>query len=165
MVPLSIIGLNWCQHAGWMLVLYDSGRGRRLQITLRLEDALVVGQELARQRSDRSALYTLVGTLLGQQPHLASVGLMLADGGRASAALVLHADAGQQMFSTSTADAVALAIRVGLPILAEETLMDTFGVGEESDLPERAAGIGEEGTAIPRAFRLALDDPPGGDAA
>src|SRR5215212_2890837 len=124
MVPLSIIGLNWCQHAGWMLVLYDSGRGRRLQITLRLEDALVVGQELARQRSDRSALYALVGTLVRQQSDPVSVNL-------------------------------ALTVRAGLPLFADEELMATFGVGEEPDLTERSGDVSGDRTTIPHVFRLA----------
>ena len=40
MALVSIQGLTWCQHAGWMLVLYDGASQRRLQITLALPDAL-----------------------------------------------------------------------------------------------------------------------------
>ena len=165
MVPLSISGLNWCAHAGWMIVLYDTDRRRRLQITLRLEDALVVGQELARQPSDRSALYALVGTLVRQQSDPVSVNLALTDGRHAATALVVSADADQKRCAIPTADAVALAVRAGLPLFADEELMATFGVGEEPDRTRRPEDAGGDRTTIPHVFRLALDDPPSGDTA
>jgi hypothetical protein len=38
------MGLNWCQHAGWPLALYDARGKRRLQITLRLAARRAVGR-------------------------------------------------------------------------------------------------------------------------
>jgi bifunctional DNase/RNase len=158
MVALSIMGLNWCQHAGWTVVLYDGRRRRRLQITLRLEDALTVGQELSGQRTERSDLYELVGAVLKRQPHLASVTLAHGGHNRASTAVVVHTDEGPVRYSTSTAVGVALAVRAGLPIVADEALMDECAVADE---PESAAeDETPEPTPIPRAFHLALVEPP-----
>jgi bifunctional DNase/RNase len=161
MVTLSILGLSWCQHAGWKIVLYEQGRGRRLQVTLAPEDAVVVGQELARHPSERAGLYSLVGALLRQQPHRASVVLALSESNRARTALVVHADNGEQTYLTSPADGVALAVRARLPILAEEALLDTFGLDDDSaatDPGDEAPGA----TPVPEAFRQALDGPSAG---
>jgi hypothetical protein len=53
---------------------------------------------------------------------------------------------------------------VGLPIYADEALMATFGVDDTPDPAERAEETSDQITAIPQAFRLALDNPPGGEA-
>ncbi len=79
MVAKSVLGLHWCQHVGWMVVLYDAETGRRPQVTVPAEDAVVVGRELARQPSERPGLYTLVAALLRQQPRLASISLDLVE--------------------------------------------------------------------------------------
>ncbi|HZR99230.1 MAG TPA: hypothetical protein VFE37_11010 [Chloroflexota bacterium] len=161
MVALSILGLSWCQHAGWKVVLYEPGRGRRLQVTLSPEDAVVVGQELARQPSPRAGLYSLVGALLRQQPHRASVKLALAENSRARTAVVVHADDGEQAYLTSAADGVALAVRARLPICAEEALLDRFGIEDEAE-DAQPPGDASSATPIPEAFRRALDGPSGG---
>jgi hypothetical protein len=161
MALVSIQGLTWCQHAGWMLVLYDGASQRRLQITLALPDALAVGQELAGRATERSGLYQLIGGMLRAQPHPASVTLGLAEDSRARTALVIRTEDGPRTFATSTADGVALALRAGLPIVAEGDLLDAFGVPCEP-----AEGVEAEQAAerseIPPAFRLALEDV-GGD--
>src|SRR5919202_2430655 len=133
MVALSILGLSWCQHAGWKIILYEPERRRRLQVTLAPEDAVVIGQELARHPSERAGLYALVGALLRHQPHRASVTLALAESNRARSALVVHADDGEKVYPTSAADGVALAVRARLPIFAEEALLDAFGLDDESE--------------------------------
>jgi hypothetical protein len=160
MVGMSVLGLSWCHEGGWLLVLYAASQRRRLQIRLGLEDAMVLGQELVRRPTDRSALYGLVGTLLRQQSGFASVDFALAEANRASAALVLRTDDGQVACPTSTADAVGLAMRTGLPIFAEEALLEAFGVAlAPGEAPRHQAASNE--TEVPRAFRLALDEPPG----
>ena len=159
MIAMSVLGLNWCQHAGWTLALYDAHRKRRLQITLRLEDALVVGQELARQPTDRSGLYMVIGSLLRRQPKPASVNLALADSSRAQVSLVVRTDDGPIRCPMSSADGIALAMRAGLPIYADEALLDAFGVAvdpESLDDDELAVDPSE----IPSIFRQALSDPP-----
>ena len=141
MVTLSILGLNWCQHACWKIVLCEQGRGRRLQVTLTPGDAVVVGHELAQHPSERAGLYSLVGSLLRQQPHQASVVLALSESNRARTALVVHADEGEKSYVTSAADGVALAVRARLPIMADEALPDAFGVEGEAapaELPTEA---------------------------
>jgi len=158
MVALSIMGLSWCQHAGWTVVLYDGRRRRRLQITLRLEDALTVGQELSGHRTDQTDLYQLVGAVIKRQPDLASVTLGHGGRNRASTALFVHTDEGPVRYPTSTAVGVVLAVRAGLPIVADEALMEACGVADEPE--PRAHGEPPEGTPIPRAFHLALVDPP-----
>jgi bifunctional DNase/RNase len=157
MIALTILGLNWCQHAGWKIVLYEQGRGRRLQVTLTPEDAVVVGHELAQHASERAGLYSLVGALLRQQPHRTSVVLKLSESNRARTTLVVHADEGEKSYVTSAADGVALAVRARLPILADEALLDAFGVEDEAgaELPTEASAA----TPIPEAFRHALDGP------
>src|SRR5581483_3885790 len=157
MALVSIQGLTWCQHAGWMLVLYDGASQRRLQITLGLPDALAVGQELAGQATERTGLYQLIGELLRAQPHPATVTLGLAGASRARTALVIRTDDGPRTFATSTADGVALALRAGLPIVAEGDLLDAFGVpcgAADGEEVEPAA----ERCEIPPAFRRALED-------
>ena len=161
MAALSIMGLNWCQHAGWMVVLYDGAQKRRLQITLRLEDALTVGQELAGQHTAHSALYQLVGAVLKRQPHLASVALSHSGRNRASTTVVVQTDDGPLHYPTSTAVGIALALRAGLPIMADEALMAMCGVVDERE-PQGPHALSEP-TPIPRAFRLALVEPPDED--
>ena len=142
MVALSVLGLNWCQHAGWMVVLYDGRRKRRLQVTLQMEDAVIVGQELSGQCTVHSPLYQLVGA--GQN--------------RASTTVVMDTDEGVQTYPTSTAVGVALAVRAGLPIVADEALMQACAVADDEAEPQ----VGDHGprpTPIPRAFHLALVDP------
>ena len=114
MVALSILGLNWCQHAGWKIVLREAGRGRRLQVTLSPEEAVVVGHELAQHSSERSGLYLLIGALLREQPHLASINLALTESNRARTALVVRADESETAYPTSAADGIALAVRARL---------------------------------------------------
>jgi bifunctional DNase/RNase len=159
MVALSIVGLNWCQHAGWTLALYDARGKRRLQITLRLDEALLLGQELARKPTDRSGLYMLVGTLLRNQPQPASIKLALAESSRASVALVVGTDEERIGCPTSPADGVALAVRAGLPILAEEELLAAFGVPVQDDSPGSEEQAFEP-SEIPLAFRQALNELP-----
>jgi bifunctional DNase/RNase len=159
MVSMSVLGLTWCQHAGWTLSLLDVAGKRRLQLTLRLEEALVLGQELARRQTDRSGLYTLVGAILRRQPQPASVHLTWVPPGCARVALVLGSGDGEIDCITSPADGVALAARVGLPIVADEALLEAFGVPAEPELLEGAAPA-EQPVEIPHAFRLALTDPP-----
>jgi Domain of unknown function (DUF151) len=159
MVALSIMGLNWCQHAGWTLALYDARGKRRLQITLRLDEALLLGQELAMKPTDRSELYMLVGTLLRNQPQPASIKLALAESSRASVALVVGTGAERIGCPTSPADGVALAVRAGLPIQAEEDLLEAFGVSTEDESPDCDEQAFEP-SEIPLAFREALKELP-----
>src|SRR3954468_7892534 len=109
MVAMSVLGLTWCQHAGWTLSLLDVAGKRRLQLTLRLDEALVLGQELARHQTDRSGLYTLVGTILKRQPLPASVQLSWVPPGCARVALVMGTGESEIDCLTSPADGVALA--------------------------------------------------------
>ncbi|HLH25901.1 MAG TPA: hypothetical protein VK066_25560 [Chloroflexota bacterium] len=157
MVALSILGLSWCQHAGWKVVFYEAGRGRRLQVTLSPEDAVVVGQELAHQPSERAGLCALVGALLRQHAGRVSVNLGLADTNRARTSLVLHGDAGEAVYPTSAADGVALALRARLPIFADEALLDAFGVEDEREADAPPADL-PGATPIPEPFRQALQD-------
>lgn len=161
MVALSILGLSWCQHAGWKIVLYEPGRGRRLQVTLAPEDAVVIGQELGQQPSERAGLYALVGALLRQQPHPASVTLALAESNRARTCLVVRTDNGETAYPTSAADGVALAVRARLPIFADEALLAAFGLEDESE-PAAPPADGPSATPIPEPFRHALDGPSAG---
>jgi bifunctional DNase/RNase len=168
MVPLSVLGLNWCAHGSrWLLALYDPQQGRLLQITVSPADAVMLGQVLAGQPSERSGLYTLVGALLRQQPQLASIQLALDVPDRARTALVLSGDGVRRTYPTSTADGVALAIRAGLPIYADEQLLERFGIGGSAESPpdtECAPGT----SPIPAAFRRALEatgpEPPAREA-
>jgi bifunctional DNase/RNase len=155
MVALSVLGLQWCQHVGWMVVLYDASRGRRLQVAVPAEDAVVVGRELAQQPSARSGLYTLVGALLRRRPDLASITFALTGESRACARLVVRGADGSTTYPTSAADGVALAVRAGLPIYAEEALLAAYGI---EDAPEAAAPADDAPGAspIPPAFRRAL---------
>jgi bifunctional DNase/RNase len=155
MVSMSILGLTWCQHAGWTLSLLDTTGKRRLQLTLRLDEALVLGQELARRQTDRSGLYTLVGTILKRQSQPASVHLTWVPPGNARVALVIGTGDNEIDCLTSPADGVALAARVGLPIVADEALLEAFGVPAEPEL--LADALPPE---IPLAFRQALAEPP-----
>jgi bifunctional DNase/RNase len=163
MFAMSVLGLNWCQHAGWTLALYDTRGRRRLQITLRLDEALVLGQELAMKPTDRSGLYLLVGTLLRNQPEPASINLTLADSARASVALIVGTDGARIGCPTSPADGVALAVRAGLPILADDALLQAFGVPAEPAASDREEPASEPAD-IPLAFRQALSDSPDGAA-
>lgn len=159
MVALSILGLNWCQHAGWKVVLREAGRGRRLQVTLSPEEAVVVGHELAQRSSERSGLYLLVGALLREQPHLASINLALTESNRARTALVVRADERETAYPTSAADGIALALRARLPIFADETLLDAFGIDDDSvSVLDADAGPGT--SPIPQPFRRALGNQP-----
>ncbi len=159
MVAMSVLGLNWCQHAGWTLALYDAHRKRRLQITMCLEDALVLGQELARRPTERSGLYTTIGTLLRQQPRFASINLALADSSRADVALVVRTDDGRIRCPLSSADGIALAVRAGLPIHADDALLDAFGVPVDGE-PLADDEPSDQPAEIPPIFRQALSDPP-----
>jgi bifunctional DNase/RNase len=159
MVAMSILGLTWCQHAGWTLSLLDTAGKRRLQLTLRLDEALVLGQELARRPTDRSGLYTLVGAILKRQPQPASVHLTWVPPGCARVALVVGAGESELDCTTSPADGVALAARVGIPIVADEALLEAFGVPAEPELLDEATPA-DEPSEIPLAFRQALGDPP-----
>jgi bifunctional DNase/RNase len=158
-VALSVLGLNWCQHAGWMVVLYDGRRKRRLQVTLQMEDAVIVGQELSGQCTMHSPLYQLVGAVVRRQPHAARIALARAGQNRASTTVVMDTDEGVQTFPTSTAVGVALAVRAGLPIVADEALMQACAVAEDEAEPQ-AGEHRPRPTPIPRAFHLALVDPP-----
>ena len=158
MVTMSVLGLNWCRHAGWLVVLYDPESRRRLQVSLAPEDAVVLSGELAQRGSERSGMYGLVGAFLRDQPRFASVNFALAAANRASAALVLHLEPGQTAsYPTSTVDGVALAMRVGLPIFVEEALIEACGVQTDPELkcdPRPAAAP----TVVPRAFEVALGE-------
>src|SRR3954470_13939108 len=101
MLALSVLGMNWCQHAGWMVVLYDAAHARRLQVTLPPEDGAVISRELARQPSERTNLYGLVGALLRRQPERASVNLTLSDGNRARAFLVVEGEDADARYPTT----------------------------------------------------------------
>jgi bifunctional DNase/RNase len=140
-----------------MLVLTDTEECRRLQITLRLEDAVVVGQELAGRPSQRSGLYRLIDEILRCQAYPVQVNLALGESDRAAAALVLGTEDGTLAFPTSPSDGIALAVRAQLPICAEAALMDRFGVS--TGQPPPAPPVPQT-TAIPEAFRLALESPP-----
>lgn len=165
MVTLSILGMHWCQHAGWMVVLYDGHRKRRLQITLGLEEALTLGQTLAGRHTADGALYDLVGTVLRRgDAHAARVALNHAGQRRATTSILLDGGDGMLSYPTSTAVGVALAVRAGLPLVADESLMEVCSVPEEPDDSEAADGLPEP-TPIPRAFHLALVEPPEDDDA
>src|SRR6185436_2617045 len=89
MVPMSVLGLNWCPHAGWTVVLGDPNSQRRLRFGVPLADALVLGQELVGRRTERSGLYELVRAMVCQQVQPAHVQLSLAAAGVGEASLVL----------------------------------------------------------------------------
>ncbi|MBX5491967.1 MAG: bifunctional nuclease family protein [Chloroflexi bacterium] len=158
MIALSVEGLRWCEHAGWLLVLCDPRGARRLQITLSLPDAVTLGHELAGRCTERTGLYGLIGALVRERCRPASVQFALGDAQRAKVTLVVEDDDRRQAFPVSTADGVALAVRASIPLFADEALMEAFAVSVE---PHRAA---ERETApgqaeIPAAFRLALGEP------
>jgi hypothetical protein len=185
MIALSVAGLRWCEHAGWLLVLCDPRGERQLQVTLSLPDALALGHELAGRCTERTGLYGLVGALLRQQPRLASINFTLGEAQRAKVALVVDEDGGARGYPTTTADGVALAVRANLPLFADEALMEAFAVATDPRSDAVGAGahhdaVGAEArpakdhdtapgsaahdagpgvSAIPEAFRLALDEP------
>ncbi|HLI27183.1 MAG TPA: hypothetical protein VKZ60_08940 [Chloroflexota bacterium] len=157
MIALSVEGLRWCEHAGWLLVLCDPRGARRLQITLSLADAVTLGQELAGRCTERSGLYGLLGALVRERARPASVQFALGDAQRARVQLVIEDEDGRRAFPISTADGVALAVRSSIPLFAEEALMDAFAVGpcpRPPAEPDTTPGQSE----IPPAFRLALGE-------
>jgi hypothetical protein len=157
MIALSVEGLRWCEHAGWLLVLCDPRGARRLQITLSLPDAVTLGHELAGRCTERTGLYGLVGALVRERARPASVQFALGDAQRARVMLVLEDEDGRRALPVSTADGVALAVRASIPLFAEEALMDAFAVGP-CPRPRGAEDTAPGQSEIPAAFRLALGD-------
>ena len=133
MATLGVVGLSWCEHAGWMVVLHDRAARRRLQITLRLEEALILGQTLAGRRTEYSALYQLVRCLIGREPPVARIVLRHAGRDRASTAVIVHSAHGVETFNTSTAIGIALAVTADVPLMADEALLDACGIDEAKE--------------------------------
>jgi hypothetical protein len=156
MVPLSVLGLTWCAHVGWMVV-FDAAHGRRLQIGLPLHDALALGHQLAGQRSERSSLYNVLRRVLEQAPRAPSLHLALADPERAAASLVLSPKDPRIAYPLPIADAVALALCAELPITAEEQLVTRFGAPGDGAPPGESASL-VSSLPVPAVFQRALEE-------
>jgi hypothetical protein len=139
-----------------MLVLQDTRSERRLQVALAEEDADLVRAELAGFPTPRSALYALIEGLLHGQAGQARVRLTGVGDSRIVACILLPDSDGAsgRVYPTSTADGAVLATRAGLPLYADEALLERFGTrpvdhthGPEAD---------RNSTPVPLAFRRAL---------
>ncbi|HET7037806.1 MAG TPA: bifunctional nuclease family protein [Thermomicrobiaceae bacterium] len=152
-----------------VVILKEVGGDRHLPIWIGPFEAEAIAMELQSMSSARPLPYDLMRTIITDMGGTVRQVLVTdLSNDVFYARIVLDHDGQEIEVDSRPSDAIALAVRVKVPILVEETVMDRAGVSlehesDEEEAPERESVKGEEATGDLSVFRefinsLDLDD-------
>ena len=145
-----------------VLVLRESGRGRLLMIWVGVNEANAIAMKLQGLSAERPLTHDLMVSILASLgSSISRVVVTHVTEGTFHARLYLETASGDETdVDSRTSDAIAVAVRTGSPIYADERVLDEAGV--EPDSTEEQSAEEEERLAVFREFVNSLDvDLPG----
>ena len=149
-----------------VVILKESERDRYLPIWIGSDVANAIAMRLQGLSAERPLTHDLLVSVLGSLgSSLSRVVVTHVTDGTFHARLYLETPGGDEMeVDSRTSDAIAVAVRTGSPIYADERVLDEAGV--EPDGTEEISAEDEERLAVFREFVNSLDvDLPGGEGA
>ncbi len=149
-----------------VVILKESERDRYLPIWIGSDVANAIAMRLQGLSAERPLTHDLLVSVLGSLGSSVSrVVVTHVTDGTFHARLYLETPGGDETeVDSRTSDAIAVAVRTGSPIYADERVLDEAGV--EPDGTEEISAEDEERLAVFREFVNSLDvDLPGGEGA
>jgi hypothetical protein len=149
-----------------VVILKESERDRYLPIWIGSDVANAIAMRLQGLSAERPLTHDLLVSVLGSLgSSLSRVVVTHVTDGTFHARLYLETPGGDETeVDSRTSDAIAVAVRTGSPIYADERVLDEAGV--EPDGTEEISAEDEERLAVFREFVNSLDvDLPGGEGA
>lgn len=169
MIEMSFSGLRTCQVDRQPVMLLRQKEGDYyLPIVIGPYEAQAISLGWQKVSTPRPMSHDLIRNMLTHlSAHVTSVYINDFKDGIFYARLIIDADGRHAEVDSRPSDAVALAVRMGVPILVEEWIIDTAGFNsEEADVDRALDRIGEyepaerdrhEGLAVFRDFINSLD--------
>ncbi len=143
LIPVEIVALSTYPTSGqgYALVLEESGGSRRLPIVIGGYEAQAIALELEKIKPPRPLTHDLIKTCIEKLG--ADVDAIVVDELREGTffAKIRYTQSGvEDELDARPSDAIAIGVRLGVPIFVDESVMEQAGVERED---EGLAGVGE----------------------
>lgn len=160
MIEMTFCGLRTCQvDRQPVMLLRQKGEGAYLPIVIGPYEAQAISLGWQKVLTPRPMSHDLMGNLLTHLgAQVASIYINDFRDGVFYARIIMDVNGRHVEVDCRPSDAVALAVRLKVPIFAEEWIVEEAGLTpEEEKAPNRAGNQGQESLAVFRDFINSLD--------